>query len=364
MQKELAQRLLTATLNWSPEDIEQYSNLIDNLAELKYDEYQQYRPGSRFVEHLCAWLNQFEAGAERETALSFLLKNLTFISTAEMHWLIETVYPETILPVFESQAEDLIRNNPSLMPSRDLIIEIIKTKSLFFALSDGARIDIFRRTAGLEHDQVCVDYAISSKKFKEMIREMDSRVSKKDAESIIAGLLPNKFEHLFLLDDFSASGVSYLRKEGKNWAGKISNAISNLENKKIIDANCNVKMHIILYLATDKAIKRLQDNIYAFCGDNKYEIDIHCIQKVLPVELSPQEDALFEKHYLNNTKSIADSHYRKGDMTHPHHGFDGCGLALVIHHNTPNNSFPIIWAGENALFPRIMYNNLRKLKRA
>ena len=52
MQKELAQRLLAATLNWSPEDIERYSNLIDNFAELKYDEYQQYRPGSRFVEHL------------------------------------------------------------------------------------------------------------------------------------------------------------------------------------------------------------------------------------------------------------------------------------------------------------------------
>lgn len=356
MQKELAQRLLTATLNWSPEDIEQYSNLIDNFAELKYDEYQQYRPGSRFVEHLCAWLNQFEAGVEREIALNFLLKKLTFISTSEMHWLIETVYPETILPVFESQAEDLIRNNPSLMSSKDLAIEIIKTKSLFFALSDGARIDIFRRTAGLEHDQVCVDYAISSKKYKEMIKKMDIRVSKKDTEGEIAGLLPNEFEHLFFLDDFSASGVSYLRKEGKNWAGKISKAISNLESRRIIDTKSNVKIHIILYLATDKAIKRLQDNIRAFCGDNNYEnyeIDIHCIQKVSPVELSPQEDALFEKHYLNNKKSIADSHYQKGDVTHPHHGFDGCGLALVIHHNTPNNSFPIIWAGENALFPRV-----------
>ena len=353
MQKELAQRLLTATLDWSPEDIERYSNLIDNFAELKYDEYQQYRPGGRFVEHLCAWLNQFEARSEREVALNFLLKNLTFISTSEMHWLIETVYPEAIFPFFEFQAEELIRENPLLVSSKELIIEIIKTKSLFFALSDGARIDIFRRIAGLEHDQICVDYAISSKKCKEMIEEMGTRVNKKDAEGKITEILPNKVEHIFLLDDFSASGVSYLRKEGKNWAGKISKAIKNLKTKKMIDANSNVKIHIILYLATEKAINRLLDNIRAFCGDNNYEIDIQCIQKVLPVELSPQEDALFEKHYLRNKDSIADSHYKKGDMTHPHHGFDGCGLALVIHHNTPNNSFPIIWAGDNALFPRV-----------
>ena len=355
MQKELAQRLLTATLNWSPENIEQYSNLIDNFAELKYDEYQQYRPGSRFVEHLCAWLNQFEAGSERETALNFLLKNLTFISTSEMHWLIDSVYPEIILPIFESQASEIIRNNPLLSSSKALLLDIIKTKSLFFALSDGARIDILRRTAGLEHDQVCVHYEISSKKCREMMSKMDDRVNKIDPVRKTGELTSNKSEHLFLLDDFSASGISYLRKEGKNWDGKIFKAISGLMNKKVIDANSSVRIHIILYLATEKAINRIKESIRKFSKDSNYnyEIDIHCVQKISPVQLSPEEDSLFEKHYLNNEGSIADYHYKKGDMTCPHHGFDGCSLALVIHHNTPNNSFPIIWAGDNALFPRV-----------
>ena len=353
MQKELAQRLLTATLKWSPEDIERYSNLIDNFAELKYDEYQQYRPGSRFVEHLCAWLNQFDVGTERETALGFLLRNLTFISTSEMHWLIETVYPEAVLPCFEAQAEELIRHNPSLVSSKERILEIIKTKSLFFALSDGARIDILRRIAKLEHDQVCVDYRISSSKYYDIMKQMDKRVRVKDAEGTIAEMLPNKFEHLFLLDDFSASGISYLRKEGEKWDGKIFNAINNLESQGIFKDNGSVKIHIILYLATEKALSRLQDNIRNFCGEKHYAVDIHFIQKVFPVQLSPQENALFEKHYENNKNRIVDSHYQKGDMSHPHYGFDGCSLALVIHHNTPNNTFPIIWAGDNALFPRV-----------
>ena len=353
MQKELAQRLLTATLNWSPEDIERYSNLIDNFAELKYDEYQQYRPGSRFVEHLCAWLNQFQEVSERETALHFLLKNLTFISTSEMHWLIETVYPEKVSPIYEAQAEGLLRENPSLRLSKELIIEIIKTKSLFFALSDGARIDVFRRTAGLQHDQVCVDYAISSKKLQEMMRKMEEHVNKKDPQKRILKLLPNKIEHLFLLDDFSGSGVSYLRKEGNDWTGKIVKAIMNKEIKRLLDESKNVKIHIILYLATDKAIRKLSENISSFCASENFEIDIQCIQKVFPINLSSEEDALFEKHYLKNKDIIEDSHYQKGDMAHPHYGFDGCRLALVIYHNTPNNSFPILWAGKNALFPRV-----------
>lgn len=353
MQKELAQRLLAATLNWSPEDIERYSNLIDNFAELKYDEYQQYRPGSRFVEHLCAWLNQFEEGEEREIILQFLLRNLTFISTSEMHRLIETVYPEIVLPIFESQTEGILRDYPSKEPLKDLIIELIKAKSAFFALSDGARIDVFRRVARLDHDQVCVDYSISQIKSTEMLSKMNNRANKKDPEKKVLGLFQDRFEHIFLLDDFSASGVSYLRKEGKSWAGKVFKAISDLENKKILDASSKAKIHIVLYLATDKAINRLHDYIKDYCGDRNYEIDIHCIQKVSHVQLSPQEDAIFKKHFNNNKEIIADSHYKKGDMTNPHLGFDGCGLALVIYHNTPNNSFPVIWAGENALFPRV-----------
>ena len=50
---------------------------------------------------------------------------------------------------------------------------------------------------------------------------------------------------------------------------------------------------------------------------------------------------------------IVDSHYKKGKYDNPYLGFDECSLPLVIYHNTPNNSFPIIWAGEKALFPRV-----------
>ena len=150
MQKDLSKRLLSAVLGWSDEEIEKYSQLIGNLAELKYDEYQQYKPGSRFVENLCAWLNQFDKGAERNTAFRFLLNHLVFISISEMHRLIETAYYEHILPLFEEDAR-IVCQEPIMESYEKRIAELFKMKALFLAMSDGARIDVLRRIAGCTH---------------------------------------------------------------------------------------------------------------------------------------------------------------------------------------------------------------------
>lgn len=353
MQKELAQRLLSATLNWSGEDIEKYSNVIDNFAELKFDEYQQYKPGSRFVENLCSWLNQFSSNAERETALNFILNKLVFVSISEMHRLIETVYHEKICPLFFNQATEIVRNNPELITLKEKISEIIKTKSIFLAMSDGARIDVLRRTAQLAHDQVCVDYDLSELKYSEIRDEMKNRVELMDPERKISGCIPDGITHVFLLDDFSGSGISYLRHEGNDWKGKISKVLNRLKKECIISPNSRPQIHIILYLATPRALNHIQNNLENLCQTEPYKIDIQCVQMVNSVELNDKEEALFSKYYLNVKSEVEDSHYGKGDMSNPHHGFDGCSLPLVLYHNTPNNTFPIIWAGNHALFPRV-----------
>lgn len=353
MQKELAQRLLSATLNWSGEDIEKYSNLIDNFAELKFDEYQQYKPGSRFVENLCSWLNQFTSNNEREIALNFVLKKLMFISVSEMHRLIETVYHEKIHPLFLNHSADIMRKNPQVSTLQDRIVKIVKTKSIFLAMSDGARIDVLRRLAQLAHDQVCVDYDLSELKYSEIKAEMKKRVEAMDPEENLTAFMSEGVEHIFLLDDFSGSGISYLRREGNVWKGKISKVLKRLETESIISTNVKPQIHIILYLATPKALKNIQNNLEILCQTYSCDIDIQCVQVVNPVELNEQEEALFSKYYVDIKNEVEDSHYKKGNMSNPHHGFDGCCLPLVLYHNTPNNTFPIIWAGEHALFPRV-----------
>lgn len=355
MQQELAQRLLSATLDWSDEEIEKYRELLDDFSELKYDQYQQYKPSSRFVENLCIWLNQFETNKERELALNFILKNLVFISPAEMQHLVNTVYPEIVLPVLERQAKNSVASMGGMSVSPEDIIKIVSRQSLFLAMSDGARIDVFRRFSELDHDQVCVNYDLSDTKFDEIICEMQKRTKEFAAKkSVPDNCLSTSFKNVFLLDDFSGSGVSYLRHENGKWKGKIDKVLKHLEKERIIqhDANAtNLQIHIIIYLITERAYQALQKNIADYCRDKNISISVHYLQMIEKVCLTDEEEEWLKKYY--NPDFVEDSHYKKGNMDYPHHGFDGCALALVLHHNTPNNSFPILWAGDNALFPRV-----------
>jgi len=63
---------------------------------------------------------------------------------------------------------------------------------------------------------------------------------------------------------------------------------------------------------------------------------------------------LLKQHFDD---SIMDEHFRKGKHERPYLGFDECGLPLVLSHNTPNNSIPLLWYEEGGhfkgLFPRV-----------
>jgi len=45
-------------MEWSNEDIARQRPVLQALASSKYDEYQQFSPGMRFVESLALWLQQ------------------------------------------------------------------------------------------------------------------------------------------------------------------------------------------------------------------------------------------------------------------------------------------------------------------
>lgn len=66
--------------------------------------------------------------------------------------------------------------------------------------------------------------------------------------------------------------------------------------------------------------------------------------------LTHEEEMIIKKYYHRN--EISDSNYLIGEHTAPYLGFDHTQLCLVLYHNTPNNSIPIIWYGKDALFPR------------
>ena len=59
MRDALAERLLANVMQWTPADVAEQRPKLQALAAFKYDEYQQFSPGMRFVESLALWLDFF-----------------------------------------------------------------------------------------------------------------------------------------------------------------------------------------------------------------------------------------------------------------------------------------------------------------
>ena len=59
MRDLLAESLLAKVMGWSPHEVAGERVLLKILGDYKYDEYQQFSPGMRFVESLAQWLEQF-----------------------------------------------------------------------------------------------------------------------------------------------------------------------------------------------------------------------------------------------------------------------------------------------------------------
>ena len=82
MKDILAERLLVRVMGWDRDRVRTEIPLILALASYKYDEYQQFSPGMRFVESLARWLRQFEDPVEREAAYTLVRDCLIFCSSA------------------------------------------------------------------------------------------------------------------------------------------------------------------------------------------------------------------------------------------------------------------------------------------
>ncbi|HZM03177.1 MAG TPA: hypothetical protein VFC44_09145 [Candidatus Saccharimonadales bacterium] len=91
MKEALAEKLLAKVLGWEPPEMAKERPRLQAMASFKYDAYEQFSPGLRFVESLALWLNQFEA-AHRKTAYDYLMSALVFCSAEEMDHLVETAY--------------------------------------------------------------------------------------------------------------------------------------------------------------------------------------------------------------------------------------------------------------------------------
>ena len=187
------------------------------MASHKYDQYERFSTGRKFIESLAEWLRQFEPGHERRVALDFVQRRLVFISNNEMEQLVRTLYPKFIRPTIREHVGSKF-NLPSYAVSDiEAMPEFARARrrSLFLGLSDGARMDEFRRSnRELSNEQVYATYEVAEPRLNEMRNQLlkEQRLDFSD---------PIKFEQVFLLDDFAGSGKSILRENDGKFEGRL-----------------------------------------------------------------------------------------------------------------------------------------------
>lgn len=350
----LAEQLLARIMDWSPEEVFIERPLLQALADFKYNEYQQFSAGIRFIESLVRWLEQFQTEEEKKIAYEFVKNKLLFISAEQLSVLVNIAFSSAINPILiKKTADELclpeyyvckIINSPEYKKS--------KRCSLFIGLTDGSRIDQLRRCIGLSNEQVHTTYQISETKKKDLIAELQ-----KDYEE-------SKFSIIFLIDDFTGSGKSYFRNDDQIETGKILKFLIEIFEKNMYDDlfdKAKLELHIIFYIATEDSISTLENKIEKWRIDKNlpFKFSIHAIQLL---DKSIKEDIIQNKPLMELLKnyfdeSIVDSHFKKGNHNKPFLGFDECSLPLILNHNTPNNSLPILWLPEDkkfkGLFPRL-----------
>lgn len=359
----LAERLLAKVMAWEPADVARERPDLQAMAAYKYDEYQQFSPGMRFVESLALWLNQFKTLEERKCAYDFVKSKLIFYSSAELNHFIAMAFPDHVRPILLRRTAKECGYNPwqiaKVVNSEEF--RIMRRQTLFLGLSDGARTDVFRRSnPDLRHEQFWQTYEIPDERATELQADLGSFVDELSPK--YRDKAARKFRTVVLLDDFSASGVSYARLEGKTSKGKIGTFAKNLNDKKspiskLVDVD-DLYIVVLLYIATQGAYKHIDATCKGIWPNavTYFTEAVHIVPdevKLKDAEANPLR-SIIQEYYDH---SIYDRHMEKGKTPDARYGFAGCGLPVVLSHNTPNNSIALLWSFETCkvrgLFPRV-----------
>ncbi len=399
MKDENAQHLLAKVMGWqSQEVVLDHVPSLQLLADYKYDGYQRFGPGQRFMESLALWLGQFDQ-VDRDAALEFVMVRLVYISDAELSHLVQHAYPDVIM---QERIRLVAQENgiPTYRVGeicRDPRFEELQLKSLYLGLSDGARTNELRRFSNgeINNEQIWQAYELGEAKAEDMLEALRKALAKEvavapvtndaiwdayavggreQADRLINALRSAsssrasssssaKFTLVWLMDDFSGSGNTYIRfdsKEGR-FKGKIKKIYERLHQGDLIDT-AHYEVYLLLYVATRQAIDHIEYWSERFTSENNYKpLQVRVLCPIEPDVALTKNLPPGLQSILNNPNyydpAAFNEHIEVGGTTTAQRGFAGCALPIVLSHNTPNNSVYMLWGSEmhrfSGLFPRI-----------
>ena len=359
MKENYALRYIQKLVDWDESRLTDEVGWLRRIAAYKYDSYQDFFAGDRFISAFIRWLGQF-APADRDFAYALLKEHLVFLSAGEIQHLVRRTVPAHFRPHWLRRVADSFHIAPYEIGSKRETVDAYKRlmrRSLFVGLSDGARIDAFRRAnvGVISNEQVVVSYELPDTKLKSLLADLKKEENSADAV----------FEMVFLIDDFLCSGTTLCRTTKDGWKGKLEKfgrAIA-ANAGELLDPNFELIAHH--YVATEFGLEKAAKSVGEFAAQTSDKnlqgktcyltADLILSSKSRFAKgMDAQMDQFLTKYY--DDKIMTPSLEVGGDTAC--NGFADCGLTLIMEHNTPNNSLAIFWADSPAQTSNHRMNSL------
>lgn len=351
MKEKLAKKLVADLMDW---DVERATNefaWLELMVNYKFDDYQQYGPGHRFYVHLLRWLSQFPH-VHRERVWKLLREHLIYVNREEMYHLVGLTDPAIERAMRSAVARRLgirVYQVEERSDAKQMLAEM-RCRTLYVGVSDGARIDVFRRfNEGLvNNEQVVAMVEISKSKQKKLLKALRERLD------VMSSKAPATFEWVCLIDDFTASGTTSIRQEEDgSWSGKVDRFMQEVASAAgeipLISEDVHVQVHH--YLASQAAKDNVTQRLAAYASVHPARRFIPSFSYVLPQEVvisaetHPDLVALLVGNYDPGIETM----HTGTDIAL---GYKDGGLPVVLEHNTPNNSLATLWAASVTTSPK------------
>ncbi len=363
MMNTLALNLVASVMRWDNETATEEYAWLRLMSSMKYDGYSDFRAGVRFLESLVSWLRHFNE-ADRPVAYAFVKTRLVYISTLEMQRLIETFVPEIVTPYLRRSVAADLAIKPYEVWRTAVSAKAFSRRlrrCLFVGMSDGSRIDVLRRVnAGrLSQEQVIPMMNVDDEKWKSLADDL-----RKEQGADAA------FDDVYLIDDFTASGTTFIRFPDGQPKGKLAKFERIVqEARRRLDRDFplspSYKLHIHHYVSTTQAHDALEERVAEAqekLVDRSYGAAIVTEGMRLPsalkigsiaadaetfVPTAIRDEAIVDlcgRYYDHDLYKRLEKHCREANQTDMKYGYANCALPLVLEHNTPNNAIPLLWA--------------------
>ena len=360
MKRSVAGGLLRALTEWDDDELDARLVRLLAMAEWKWDSYQGYRAGQRFIESLVRWLQEFDDLETRRRWVHFVLDRLVFVSSAEMDQAIACVYPDHLRPLMLDRAAaalDEPRYRTALLAA-STEFKVALRRTLVLGLSDGARLDSLRRASpGLSHEQFSLSAQPDERTRVGLLTKLSAALAQWEGENEAT------FNHVLLVDDFYGSGTSLVKtgNEGGTTEVKADTKLGRFlafvgdQTGDAADGAMfarDLTMTVVLYVASAAAVAHIRRCLSESGLDLK--IGLWVVQTipddatVADGQLLADCDEFWDPVLEDEYKGMAARGYRSG------------ALPVVLYHNAPNNSVCPLWAdstdrtgkSRRALFPR------------